>query len=150
MVWEQNSVWFFCYFNFEKNYDVLKSKKPCILLNKNITFNKSEAESKMENLSHSFREMNLVLQLIWESQIKSKTVRSWSSRKVKKGIFCTVYFVQRKFVLTFVFCLNVKCIEYTFRIYILLPTKKIVESLQCILNYRKKDELPSQELHVQS
>ena len=32
---EQNYVWFFCYFNFERNYDVLKSKSPCILLNKN-------------------------------------------------------------------------------------------------------------------
>ena len=50
----------------------------------------------MENPTHSFRETNLVLQLIQESQIKSKTVMSWSSRK-KKGIFCTVYFVRREF-----------------------------------------------------
>ena len=33
------------------------------LLNKNINFDKNEAESKMENLTHSFRETNLVLQL---------------------------------------------------------------------------------------
>ena len=44
----------------------------------------------MENPAHSFRETNLVLQLIKEEQIKSKTVK-------KEGIFCTVYFVQRKF-----------------------------------------------------
>ena len=25
-VWEQNCVWLFYYFNFERNYDVLKSK----------------------------------------------------------------------------------------------------------------------------
>ena len=31
------------------NYDVLKSKSPCILLNKNINFNKNETESKIEN-----------------------------------------------------------------------------------------------------
>ena len=31
---------FFYYFNFERSYDVLKSKSPCILLNKNINFNK--------------------------------------------------------------------------------------------------------------
>ena len=48
----------------ERNYDVLKSKNPCILLNKNTNFNKNEAELKMENLTHSFREINLVLQLI--------------------------------------------------------------------------------------
>ena len=57
-------MWFFCYFNFERIYDVLKSKSPCILLNKNIDFNKNGMESKMENRTHSFREMNLVLQLI--------------------------------------------------------------------------------------
>ena len=46
------------------NYDVLKSKTPCIFLNTNINFNKNEMESKMENPTHSFRETNLVLQLI--------------------------------------------------------------------------------------
>ena len=44
-----------------------------------------------------FREANLVLQLILESQIKSKTVMSWNSRKKKRGLFCTVYFARRKF-----------------------------------------------------
>ena len=63
-------MWLFYYFNFERNYDVLKSKSPCILLNKNINFNKNETESKIENPTHSFRETNLVLQLISESQIK--------------------------------------------------------------------------------
>ena len=41
------------YFNFERNYDVLKSKSLCILLNKNIDFNKNETESKMENSTYS-------------------------------------------------------------------------------------------------
>ena len=79
-VWEQNCVWLFYHFNLESNYDALKSKSPCILLNKNINFNKNKTESKMENPTRSFRETNLVLQLTWESQIKSKTVMSWSSR----------------------------------------------------------------------
>ena len=90
-------MWLFCYFNFERNYDVLKSQRPRILLNKNINFNKNERELKIENSTASFREMNLVLQFIWESHIKSKTVMSWSSRKNKEGIFCTDYFVWRKF-----------------------------------------------------
>ena len=51
----------------------------------------------MENPTKSFRETNLVLQLIEESQIKSKTVMSWSSRKKKEGIFRTVYFVRKEF-----------------------------------------------------
>ena len=45
-------------------YDALNSKSPFILLNKNIKFNKNEAESEMGNSTHSFRETNLVLQLI--------------------------------------------------------------------------------------
>ena len=57
-------MWLFYYFNFESNYDVSKSKTPCILLNKNMSFNKNETESKMENLTHNFKEANLVLQLI--------------------------------------------------------------------------------------
>ena len=40
---------------------------------------KNKAEPKMENPTHSFRETNLVLYLIKESQIKRKTVMSWSS-----------------------------------------------------------------------
>ena len=50
----ENCVWLFYYFNFESNYDVLKSKKPCILLKKNKNFNKNKMESKMENSTHSF------------------------------------------------------------------------------------------------
>ena len=57
-------MWPFCYFNFERNYDVLKSKSPCILLNKNINFDKNETELKMENPANILRVMNLVLQLI--------------------------------------------------------------------------------------
>ena len=42
-------MWVFCYFNFERDYDTLKSKSPYFLLNKNINYNKSETES-MNNL----------------------------------------------------------------------------------------------------
>ena len=63
-VWEQNYVWLSNYFNLERNCDVLKSKSPCMLLNKNINFNKNKPESTMENPAHSFRKTNPVLQLI--------------------------------------------------------------------------------------
>ena len=105
-VWEQTCLWLFCYFDFERNYDVLKSKNPCILLNKNINFIKNETESKMENLTHSFREMNLLLQLVQELQINSKTVMSSSSRKKKNAFFVTFISSKGNF-LTYVFYLNV-------------------------------------------
>ena len=109
-VWEQNCVWLFYYFHFERNYDILISKSPCVLFNKNINFNKNGTESKMEYPTHSFTEANLLLQLIQESHIKSKTVMSWSSQKKKKGIFCTIYFVQRNFF--FNICVSSQCIVY--------------------------------------
>ena len=73
------------------------SKSSPILLNENVNFNKNEKQSKIVNSTHCFREKNLLLELLQELQIKSKTVMSWSSRKKKEGIFCTVYFVWRKF-----------------------------------------------------
>ena len=57
-------MWLFHYFDFERNYYILKSKSPCILLNKNVNFNKHETDSKMQNPTHAFREMNLGLQLM--------------------------------------------------------------------------------------
>ena len=89
-------MWLFYYFNFERNYDVLKSKSPCILLNKNINFNKNETKSKMENPTHSFREINLLIQLIEELQIKSKTVIVGVRERKKEDNFCAVYFARRK------------------------------------------------------
>ena len=93
---ESKTMCGFC-FDIERNHGDFKSKKPCILLNENINFNENETKLKMENSIHSFREVNLVLQLMWESQIKSKTVMSKISLKKKESIFCTVYFVRRKF-----------------------------------------------------
>ena len=135
------------YFNFERSYDVLKSKSSYILLNKSINFNKNRTESKMENPTHTFRETNLVFHLIQESQIKSKTVMSWISRKKKESIFCIVYFVRREF---FNISFLSQCLVYwihfqsihTFTYQkILLHTllflaSKIVESLQRILKER--------------
>ena len=51
-------------FNYERNYDVLKSKSPCVLLNRNIDFNKNKTEAKMENPAHAFGETSLALQPI--------------------------------------------------------------------------------------
>ena len=64
-------MWLFYYFNFERNYDVLAVKesknyevKESMFVEQNINFNKNQAESKIENHSHIFREINLSLQLI--------------------------------------------------------------------------------------
>ena len=74
----------------------------------------------MENPKQNFRDTNLVLQLIYESQIKSKTVKNWSLRKKKGGHILYRLFCPKEIFLIFVFYLNVECIEYTFGICILL------------------------------
>ena len=100
---------FFLLFWFWKKLWRFYINSPCILLNKNIDFNKNKKKSKMENLTHIFREKNFVLQLIKEWQIKSKTVVSWNLRKREKCIFCTVCFVQRNIFNIFVLS---QCIVY--------------------------------------
>ena len=90
-------MWFLFYFSFERNYDVLKSKSPYFLLNKNIKFNKNETELKMENPTHSFREMNHVLQLVQELRIKRKGVMTWRSRKKKECTFVKPLFYAKEF-----------------------------------------------------
>ena len=57
---EENCVWLFYYFNFKSNYDVLKSRSPCILLKKCINLNRNETESKMENPTQFSREQPCV------------------------------------------------------------------------------------------
>ena len=65
-------MWLFYYYNFETNYDVLKSKSPCFLLNKIINSNENETELKMQNPTHTLRETNLLLPLIKNRELKIK------------------------------------------------------------------------------
>ena len=99
---------FFCFILIMKGIDVLKSKSPCIMLNKNINFNKNEMRSSMENCTHSCREMNLVLQLIYESQINIKT-DELELMKEKRGHFSYCLFFPKDMCVTFVFYLNQAC-----------------------------------------
>ena len=96
-------------------------------------------ESKIGNSTHIFTETNLVLQLIEESRIKSKTVMSWSFRKKKRGHFLYSLFCRKEIFSDLCFismCIVLnKLSEYT---YILknkhiLHTKNILHTLFCLL-----------------
>ena len=106
----------FLLFSFWKESWLFKVKGWEFLVNKNINFNKNKSESKMENATHSFREINVVFQLIWKSQIKSTTVMSWGSRKNRRAFFAPPIrlFCQKKMFLKFVFYFNI----YIYNIYI--------------------------------
>ena len=63
-------MWLFYYFNFGKNYNVLKSKSPRFLFDKDINFNKNETESKMENPRHVSKETNLEFNSYKDHELK--------------------------------------------------------------------------------
>ena len=84
---EQNFVWLFYDFDFERNYDVLKSKRPCILLSQNINFNKKETESKMENPPHTVLERRTLCFSSYKNRKLKVKLMSWSSQKRKESNF---------------------------------------------------------------
>ena len=136
----------FLYFNFERGYDVLKTKSPCIFLNKNINFNRNKTESKMENLAQFWRDAPCFSahRRIANLKKKKKTVMSYSSRKKKKTFFLPFIFSEDSF---FKICVLSQCIVYWINFQnihtftnqkILLHTlvllvSKTGKSLQCIL-----------------
>ena len=52
-------MWFVYYFNFERNFDVLKPKSPYILLNKNIKLNKNKTQELARKKRTFFVPLNL-------------------------------------------------------------------------------------------
>ena len=105
-------MWLFYYFNFEGNYDVLKSKSPCILLDKNINFNKNETELKWK-IQHivlerqsicvsSYKNRKLKVKLWWVGAGERKKRRSFEPFIFSEDDFfnicvlsqCTVYWIH--------------------------------------------------------
>ena len=104
----RKTVWLFYYFYFEKNYDVLKSKSPCFLLNKNINFKKTKLNWKWK-IPHTVLErwtMSISSYKDWELKVKLWCV---GARERKKGAFFITYvlFCRKGIFLAFVFYLNV-------------------------------------------
>ena len=91
-VWEQNCVWLLYYFYFERNYDELKSKSLCFLLNKNINFNKNETGLKMENPITVLERWTMCFSLYKNCKLKIKLM-SWSSQKKKRINFTKIKFI---------------------------------------------------------
>ena len=134
-------VWLSYYFNFERSYDVLNSKNPFVLLNKNINFNKKETKSKI-------RQAFLERQTLCFSSCKNRNLKMklwwFRAHERKKRLFFVPFILSERNFLRFCFnklysVLNTLS-EYTY-FYIskillhtlLLLVSKIVESLQCIL-----------------
>ena len=80
-------MWLFCHFSFERSYDVLKSKSPCILLNKNINFNKKRNGIEIWNSHAQFsRDEPCASILIRIAKLKLK--QWWvETREIKRRTF---------------------------------------------------------------
>ena len=131
-----NCVWLFYYFNFENNNDVFKWKSPCILLNKNVNFNKTKRNQKCK---------------ILHTVLERPTLCSYKNRKLNVKLWWVGAYERKKRAFLNI-CVLSQCIVY--RIYfqnihsftyqktllhtLLLLVFKIVKYLQCILKCNNK------------
>ena len=112
-------MWLFYYFKFERNYDALKSKSPCILLNKNMNLIKTKRNLKwktpdivLERLAlcfSSYKTRKLKVKLWWVGGRKRKKRAFFVPFILPDGNFfkncvlsqCLVYWVHSQNILTF-------------------------------------------------
>ena len=118
---------------FKSSFGGLKSKSPCILLNKNTNFNKNDWNRKWK-IPHTVLERRTLCFSSYKNP-KMKLELWWvGARERIKRHFLYHLFCPKKIFLTFVFYLDLLCIKYTFRIYILLQIKKhyLIELFACV------------------
>ena len=138
-VWKQNCMQLF-YFNFEKNY-VLKSRSPCILLNKNVNFNRNKQNRKWK-IPHSVLERRTLclsicknhkfkVKLWWVGACERKKRAFFVPFILSKGIFFFNVYVSSQCIVYWIHFQNIRTFTYqkTLLHTLLLLVFKIVESL---------------------
>ena len=95
-------MWFFCYFNFERNSDVLNSRSSCILLNKTLIKTKQSQKWKIPGT---------VTLCFSSSKNRKLKVKLWwpGAREKKESIFVPFILSERNF---FNICVLSRCIVY--------------------------------------
>ena len=89
--------YFSYYYDFERNYDLLMScQRVHAFCWTKINFNKNKTKSKIKNAHTILERRNLCFSSYKNCKLK---IKLWwvGACERKKGIFCTVYFGQRKF-----------------------------------------------------
>ena len=120
-------MWFFYYFYFERNYNVLKSKCPCILLNKNI----KTKRNRKRKIPHTVLEKRTMCFISYKNRKERRRhflYRLFCPKRIYLNVLpqCLVYWIHFQNIHTFAYR---KTLIHT----LLLLVFKIVESLQCIL-----------------
>ena len=88
----------FYYFNFERNYDVLKSKSPYICWTKIQTLSKTKREQKWK-IPHAVLERQTLCFSSYENrELKVKLWCAGAQKRKKSAFFvATIYYVQKIF-----------------------------------------------------
>ena len=88
---------FFCYFGFERNYDVWKLKIPAFCWTKILTLIKTERNRKSKIPHIVLERRTLCFNSFKNHKLKIKLRWVGARKRKKEGIFSTVYFVRRNF-----------------------------------------------------
>ena len=119
---------------FERNYDVLKSKSLCILLNKNINFNRNETESKMENPTPVLERKTLCFSSYKNRKLKVKLL--WvGAHEIKKRAFFVRFILSEGN--SFYICVSSQCIVYWIQfqnIYTFTYKKILLHTFFCLFS----------------
>ena len=86
----------FLLFNFDRNYDVFKSKSSCIVLSKNITLIKMKRNRRRKIPHPVIERQALCFNSYKNCKLKVKLRCVAARKKKKRALFCTVYFIRRK------------------------------------------------------
>ena len=107
-------MWLFYYFNSEGNYDSLKPKSECILLNKNANFNKNETELKTfrQTLCFiSYKNCKFKVKLWWVGTLERKKRIFFLPFSLSEGNFfntcflsqCILYWIHLQYIHIFTY-----------------------------------------------
>ena len=101
-------MWLLYYLNFETNYDVLKSKSPCILLTKNINFNKNKTEWKWKIPQTVLERRTLCFRSYKNRKLKVKMWWGGGPERTKRAFFVPFILSEENFFKIFLS----QCIVY--------------------------------------
>ena len=96
-VWEENYVWLFYYFNFERNYDVLKIRSPRILLKKNIGFIKTKRNRKTKIPQTVLKRRTLCFNSYKNRKLKVKLWWVGARERKKRAFFVPFILLEGNF-----------------------------------------------------
>ena len=102
-VWEQSCASFFYYYNFERNYDVLKSKSPCFY------WKKTKQNRKWKIPRRFFERWTLCVSSYKNRKLKVELWWAGAHKRKKSALFVTFFCSKKIF---FNICVLLQCLMF--------------------------------------